>query len=188
MVANAWWSALGRPVLLDGVPVDTVWKSISYPGKLILTGVTLWGGRLFYRILSRRLKRGTDDARYKPLHKDPKAWNSAIWKTFLPEAIVQAFITLPFTAPFKLTPVLKCPDDARGVLAAVAVGLFSAGFALEVLADFQLDNHKQRGDEGILTDGVWSIVRHPKCVPVSLPDLLLPQVPSPKPAAAIQVQ
>lgn len=34
--------------------------------------------------------------------------------------------------------------------------------AMEVLADWQLENHKQRGDKGLYKGGVWSIVRHPK--------------------------
>ena len=43
-----------------------------------------------------------------------------------------------------------------------AVGLFSAGLALETLADWQLDQFKAEGNTGILKEGVWSIVRHPK--------------------------
>jgi steroid 5-alpha reductase family enzyme len=162
MVANAWWSSVGRRVLIDGLPFDTVWKSITYPGRLILTGVTLWGGRLFYRVLSRRLKRGHDDLRYEPLHKDPSAWNWVIWKQYLPEAIVQAFIALPFTAPFRPIPVLSFSDDVRGVLRTVAIGLFAAGYAMEVLADYQLSRHQDEKKPGLLREGVWSIVRHPK--------------------------
>jgi steroid 5-alpha reductase family enzyme len=43
-----------------------------------------------------------------------------------------------------------------------AVGMFSTGFALETLADYQLDQYKAKGGTGILKEGVWSIVRHPK--------------------------
>lgn len=45
----------------------------------------------------------------------------------------------------------------------LAVFVFSAGFALEVLADYQLNTHKKRTGNAVLNrSGVWSIVRHPK--------------------------
>lgn len=45
----------------------------------------------------------------------------------------------------------------------LAVLVFSAGFALEVLADYQLSKHKKKtGNATLNRSGVWSIVRHPK--------------------------
>jgi steroid 5-alpha reductase family enzyme len=37
---------------------------------------------------------------------------------------------------------------------------------LETLADYQLDQFKAEGNKGIMREGVWSIVRNPKYVPV----------------------
>jgi steroid 5-alpha reductase family enzyme len=47
---------------------------------------------------------------------------------------------------------------------AVAVGLFCAGFALEVLADWQLEEFKRGGGEGemMCREGVWGVVRYPE--------------------------
>lgn len=45
----------------------------------------------------------------------------------------------------------------------LAIFVFSAGFALEILADYQLNHHKKnKGDATLEREGVWSIVRHPK--------------------------
>lgn len=45
----------------------------------------------------------------------------------------------------------------------LAVFVFSAGFALEVIADYQLNTHKKKTQNTSLNrEGVWSIVRHPK--------------------------
>lgn len=66
--------------------------------------------------------------------------------------------------------------SARSSLAApfewahdAAVFVFSAGFALEVLADYQLNKHKKKtGNATLNREGVWSIVRHPKYVPPAI--------------------
>lgn len=66
--------------------------------------------------------------------------------------------------------------SARSSLAAplewahdAAVFVFSAGFALEVLADYQLNKHKKNtGNASLNREGVWSIVRHPKYVPTAI--------------------
>jgi steroid 5-alpha reductase family enzyme len=68
---------------------------------------------------------------------------------------------LPFTALFRYGwqhAILENADLIYGM----AVGLYSAGFALETLADWQIENHKRRGRPGLYRDGIWSIVRHPK--------------------------
>lgn len=50
-----------------------------------------------------------------------------------------------------------------------AVFVFTAGFALEVLADYQLNKHKKKtGNATLNREGVWSIVRHPKYVPAAI--------------------
>ncbi|KAL7418690.1 hypothetical protein Q5752_006373 [Cryptotrichosporon argae] len=160
-VGNAWWSAVGRRVAA-GVPLATALATISRPGWLLLAGVTLWGGRLFYREASRALHRKADDPRYAQIKATPGGWTRAAYELFAPEVLAQALITIPFTAPFRVPyPIVHAPRDFKGSLEALAIGLFSVGLTLEFLADYQLGEHQKSGKTNLLRDGVWSIVRHP---------------------------
>ncbi|KAK8846533.1 hypothetical protein IAR55_005619 [Kwoniella newhampshirensis] len=173
-VASAWYAAIGRHVLaLPGiagggrgggdVSFSTAVKAITRPGWLLLAGATLWGGRLLFRVIQQALNRGKDDPRYDDVKKDPQGWNKAFFTVYVPEAITQALITLPFTAPFRTSlPVIVPPSPtAKSYLQFAAVGLFTTGFVLELLADYQLAQHQEQKKMGMLREGVWSIVRHP---------------------------
>jgi hypothetical protein len=157
-VANAWWSAVGSRVLCENLDVSTAFSTLEYPEKLILGGVTLWGGHLLYRVVSRSISRGADDPRYESAKAEPGFWNKALFSVFLPEAAFQTLISLPFTLPFRAQASL--PASAE-LATGLGVFLFSSGFALEVLADMQLFEHKEKSSS-LDTEGVWSIVRHPK--------------------------
>lgn len=100
-VANAWWSAVGTRVVYDGVSLGTALSSLVYPDKVLLAGVTAWGTRLFYQIASRSVKSKSDDTRYLAQKQEPGFWNKAFFKLFLPEAVIQSVISLPFTLPFR---------------------------------------------------------------------------------------
>lgn len=161
-LANVWWTAVFSRMYFNNLSFEDALRTISRPGQLVLAGVTLWGSRLAYRVISRAIKRGHDDPRYDALKAEPSGWTKAFFTSYLPEAFVQSLITLPFTAPFRGTPVLTLGNDIKPVLEAAAIGLFSAGFALETLADWQLARHQAKEEGGIMREGVWSIVRHPK--------------------------
>ncbi|KAH7039740.1 uncharacterized protein B0I36DRAFT_378877 [Microdochium trichocladiopsis] len=183
MTANAWWSAIGTRVVYDGLSVSHAWRTLTYPQKLLLTGVTAWGVRLLYRVASRSLRRGKDDPRYVTAKKkDPAGfWNKALLGMFVPEAVAQTIVSLPFTLPFRasLESVAASPDVSyKSLDTTIGVFLFSAGFALEVLADTQLEAHKEKNKTDLNRDGVWSIVRHPNylgdtLIHISFPFLLL---------------
>ncbi|KAI9372315.1 hypothetical protein BJX61DRAFT_552956 [Aspergillus egyptiacus] len=181
MTANAWWSAVGTRVVYDGLSLPAAWSSLSYSEKLLLGGVTAWGVRLFQRIASRSVQRGKDDPRYDDLKKEPGFWNKALHTMFLPEAVAQTFISLPFVLPFRETgeSMIASPVTSSGhIYHSLAVFLFSTGFALEVLADHRLASHKKSQSTGLCRDGVWSIVRHPNylgdaLIHASFPVLLL---------------
>jgi steroid 5-alpha reductase family enzyme len=160
-VLNAWWSAVGRRVY-SGLTLSQAFARLSWPERLLLSGVTLWGGRLFYRIASRSIRRGGDDPRYEQEKKEEGYWSRALLTSFIPEAFFQMLISLPFTAPFRHEGANLTGYHPN--LQMLAVGMFSAGFAMETLADYQLDEFKAEGGNGILREGVWSIVRHPKWV------------------------
>ncbi|ROV98326.1 hypothetical protein VMCG_07182 [Cytospora schulzeri] len=176
-VANAWWSAVGTRVIYDGVSLGTAFSSLVYPDKILLGGVTAWGARLFYQVASRSAKSKTDDARYLAEKQEPGFWNKALFTMFLPEALVQAVVSLPFTLPFR-----NPYASARSSLSApiewahdLAIFVFSAGFALEILADYQLNRHKKnKGDATLNREGVWSIVRHPNYLGDTLVHLSFP--------------
>lgn len=163
-VLNAWWCAVGSRVVSENISVGTAYSHLGYTEKLLLTSVTAWGARLFYRIASRSITRGRDDRRYDAAKKEEGFWNKALFSTFLPEALFQAVISLPFTLPFKAlsasaaaSPLHVHPEYTHGF----AVALFSAGFAMEVLADVQLAAHQKTNRDVLDREGVWSIVRHP---------------------------
>ena len=165
MTLNAWWSAIGSRVINEGLSVSQAWSSLGYSQKLLLAGATAWGVRLTSRVVSRSLQRGEDDPRYAAKKTDPGFWNKALFTTFLPEAVAQTIIALPFTIPFRQ--VYECAQASPVVsyghyIHALAVFLFSAGFTLETLADVQLETFKKNNGQGVNQEGVWSIVRHPK--------------------------
>ena len=159
-VVNAWWSAVGRRVFVHGFTVAQALGRLSWHERLVLSGVSLWGGRLLYRIASRAAKRGADDPRYDEAKKEDGFWNRSLFTTFIPEALFQMVISLPFTAPFRHEGAVL--TGYHPLIQMAAVGMFSTGFALETLADYQLDTFKAQGTTGLMKDGVWSIVRHPK--------------------------
>ncbi|WYZ38273.1 hypothetical protein EsH8_III_000187 [Colletotrichum jinshuiense] len=176
-VANAWWTAIGTRVVYDGLSISSAWNSLGYTQKLLLAGVSAWGIRLFYRVASRSVKRGKDDARYvEAKKKDPKFWDRAFFTMFLPEAAFQALIALPFTLPFRapLTSASASPfTEHPEVFHSLAVFLFTTGFALETIADTQLETHS-RSSKQINREGVWSIVRHPNYLGDALCHLSFP--------------
>ena len=161
MVLNAWWSAIGRKVYQTDLSISDAFRQLGWSEKTLLFGVTAWGLRLFYRIATRSVSRGKDDPRYEEPKKQPGFWNKALFNLFLPEAVFQSLITLPVTAPFRY-PSAGPASEFAGWIRGAAVGLFSPGFAMEILADRQAAKHKDSGARGLKTDGVWSIVRHPK--------------------------
>lgn len=166
MTLNAWWSAIGSKYVYDNVAPIDAWNGLGYSQKLLLAGVTSWGVRLTSRVVSRSLKRGKDDPRYDVKRKDPGFWNKALFTTFLPEAVAQTIISLPFTIPFRAVAesAVASPFTSNGfVFHSLAIFLFTTGFALETLADAQLESFKKdETAQGINREGVWSIVRHPK--------------------------
>lgn len=164
-VLNAWWCAVGSRVVSENVSIGSAYSHLPYTEKLLLTGVSVWGARLLYRTITRTLNRQTDDPRYELAKKEEGFWNKALLSMFLPEALFQAVISLPLTLPFRAldassyaSPLHVHPEYTHGI----AVALFSAGMALEILADSQLAIHKAANTNNVNREGVWSIVRHPK--------------------------
>lgn len=161
-VLNAWWCAVGYKMVNDNISLSTAVSHLTYTEKLLLTGVTAWGVRLFYRIASRSIARGTDDPRYEEAKKEEGFWNKALFSLFLPEALFQAVISMPFVLAFRPTTVFGPFLDVHPELThALGVALFSAGFTMEVLADTQLAAHQKSNSDDLNREGVWSIVRHP---------------------------
>lgn len=161
-VLNAWWSAVGRDMYKNKVTFSTAWGKLSWTEKLLIGSVTVWGMRLFARIARRSLTRGKDDSRYEACKKDPGFWRMALFKIFLPEATVLSVISLPFTLPFNWSgSAVSLGVEYLNTIRAFGVGLFSAGFALEVMSDTQLELHREERTD-LCRHGVWSLVRHPK--------------------------
>ena len=161
--SNVLYASIIRPSLVQGIPLERVLRDITRPGWVLIAGISLWGTRLAYRVVSRSLATGKDDPRYTATKQAPNGWSKAFFTTFMPEAVVQSLITLALTIPFRTgVPVIGASREYASLLDALAIGLWSAGFGLEVLADWQLASFKSRGEPGLMREGVWSIVRHPK--------------------------
>lgn len=161
LVINAWYHAVIRHVS-NGVPLATALRSLNATDRLVLGGITIWGGRLFYRIVKRSIQRGRDDPRYDA-DKTPSGWTKAFFAKFLPEAVMQTLIGLSWSIPLNGSLTAQefgAPREYAGLLHASAVGLYTVGLSMEVLADWQLERNKSKNK--LERSGVWSIVRHPK--------------------------
>lgn len=161
-VFNLWWSAVFRRVWHMGLPVGQVLKMQSRPERLLLGGVTLWAG---YRVASaasawsQRSSATKDDPKYQAEKLEEGFWNTALFKYYLPEALVATIVALPFTAPFRHQGAVM--TGYHPILQSTAVGIYAAGFALEVLADQQQSKQYE-------ADSIWRVLSNPKYASTNL--------------------
>ncbi|KAF2404556.1 DUF1295 domain protein [Trichodelitschia bisporula] len=160
-VVDVWWSAVGHRMAKNGMPFTRALGTLTWNERLLLGGHTLWGTRLFYREVSRSIRRGKEDHHYGLLKQEDKFWNHAFLRVFLPEAIFRTLATVPLTLALRLgaTDAVPVNPEYARLIQGVGISLFCVGFVMEVLADFQLEHHDKKAS--LKRDGVWSIVRHP---------------------------
>lgn len=179
MVLNAWYHGVWARSSETGLSLSEALSTLGWTQKLLLGGVTLWGIRLFARIATRSVKRGKDDPRYDDVNQDNSFWNQAFFSVFLPEAAFQALISLSWSIVLQqrtIGSIEATPPKYGALLHGLAVGLYTVGLNMEVMADQQLEEHKKQRDD-LARTGVFSIVRHPNylgdaLVHVSFPLLL----------------
>lgn len=134
---------------------------ISIHKAILLTIVTLWGARLFFRILRRKLLRPGEDPRYAK-------WRSE-WHFFYLRSYLQIFFLQPFLLCLNSSLLVlyfannytETTSFSFSMLAGLVI--WSMGFIIEVVADYQLDHfYKQRSvDEKFCQKGLWKYSRHP---------------------------
>ena len=157
-VITAWWSAVGRRWYHYGLPIEQVLRMQSRPEKLILAGVTLWGGyKAFQQTSARARREGKDDPKYNSAKAEEGFWNKSLLSIYLPEAIVSTVIALPWTAPFRHQGAVL--SGYHPIVQSTAVGLFTFGFAMELLADYQ----KAKVPDA--PESLWAVLSQPKYVP-----------------------
>jgi steroid 5-alpha reductase family enzyme len=155
-IVDIAWGAAGATMALS-----TFFLAGGDPArKLLLMGITvLWGGRLAVHIGLRSLGQG-EDFRYAAMRaKAPDTFPlRSLVTVFLLQAVLIWIISLP-------AQVAQFPDTPRGLtlLDFLGLGLWSVGFAMEVIADAQLRTFlADPANKGkAMTKGLWRYSRHP---------------------------
>lgn len=128
-VGNVWYHGVVWPYMTGrGRGAWEFIRGMGYGNKLILTGVTVWGCRLFWKVFWRIKGRERDDGRYERYREvvrgkkgkgdlekavvidegevEREMWNKAFIGIFLPEAFVQSFVSLGWCGVGYSRPVL----------------------------------------------------------------------------------
>ncbi|MFM7120618.1 MAG: DUF1295 domain-containing protein [Gammaproteobacteria bacterium] len=143
--------------------VAMVWVLLAVGGEpafkswLVSLLVTLWGLRLAFHLIGRNLGAG-EDRRYQlwRQHGGPQWWLVTYWRIYLLQGGIALVVATPIVAAFHA-------PGGFGVLGALGVLVWAAGFVWELLADIQLTRFRAEPGSGgrILDTGLWSLCRHP---------------------------
>ena len=143
--------------------VETVWlyhllgDGDRTRGLVVAGAVTLWGCRLAWHIFRRSLGHG-EDSRYAEIRarNGKMFWLTSLFTVFLLQATLVWIISLPLLRA-------QIHPEAFGLLDALGALVFVAGFAMESVADRQLQRF--RNDPAmkgkVLDTGLWRYTRHP---------------------------
>jgi steroid 5-alpha reductase family enzyme len=155
-IVDPWWS---MAFLL--VTSHTVAATGLTPAKELLLGlVALWAIRLWLHLLLR--SRGKpEDPRYAAFRRrygPARYWWVSLFQVFL----LQAGLVLIISAPLEVAASAHPPDAIR-TAKVVGLLLFFAGFAIEAVADRQLQRFRSDPSHGarVLDVGLWRLSRHP---------------------------
>lgn len=128
---------------------------------VFLTLVCLWAARLSIYLIGRFFQHPVEDARYASMRQSggQRFWWASLFKIFVLQAVIMWIIASPLHAAL----AQQSDEGTSSVLAVLGFGLFWIGLAIETVADHQLNNFKKvnRKSNALLTEGLWSLSRHP---------------------------
>ncbi len=142
------------------------WSQLNtWVGTLIAVMITVWGLRLSVHILVRFLKSSKEDVRYTELKA---GWsNQSLISRYLRIYVVQALLASLVALPAFIV-LISCgasswPLDSNQIrLIWIFVGVWAAGFTIEMVADWQLQSFlRRRTGHTTMQSGLWRYSRHP---------------------------
>ncbi|BCR04944.1 hypothetical protein DESUT3_20130 [Desulfuromonas versatilis] len=126
---------------------------------LILSLVTVWGGRLAGHIFWRKRGEPGEDFRYRKWREE---WgDTVVWRSFLQVFMLQGLVV--FFVALPLLVVIHQPGGELGGFDLLGVLVWLIGFGFEAIGDWQLLRFKKEpGNRGrIIQSGLWRYTRHP---------------------------
>lgn len=166
-----WYAA--SMVLQDASIVDAAWglgfiyialmcfliTGASFGLWLVTCLVSIWGVRLTYLIVRRKIARPGEDFRYAAWRK---AWGvNFYWRSWLQIFMLQGAIMLVIALPIISMSISYHPITITSV--STGILLWLTGFTIEAIADAQLTAFKRldHPKSKLLTTGLWRYSRHP---------------------------
>jgi steroid 5-alpha reductase family enzyme len=154
-IADIAW---GAGFILVAITAMIVSEGMVTRSLLVVFLVTLWGIRLAIHIYKRN--RGKpEDPRYRKWREEwgRHAVIRTLFQLFFLQGLLIVIISLPVTF------IIMYGQDPFGILDALGVCIWLAGFLFEVIGDYQLAQYKRdpahKGQ--IMTGGLWTYTRHP---------------------------
>jgi len=143
----------------------TCWVAFAVAGDfharplLLLSLVTLWGGRLAIHIGLRKKGEGAEDFRYRQWRQQ---WGKTfVWRSFLQIFMLQGAVIYVIVLPVLLA--IHNPGGELGLLDFAGLLVWLFGFTFDAVGDWQLLRFK--GDPAnrgrIMGSGLWRYSRHP---------------------------
>lgn len=127
---------------------------------VVVAFITLWGGRLSYRLIKRNWGK-PEDFRYAQWRKEwgDKVVIIAFFRVFMIQGIINFVVGSASYYVIKFNEF----DFTKITQYAVFIGLLLAliGLFFEVVGDEQLRRHIKAGTRTLMDKGLWSITRHP---------------------------
>jgi steroid 5-alpha reductase family enzyme len=155
-IVDPWWS-----ILFLAITARTVLATGLGPRKLVLLGiVALWSLRLFAHLFRRSLGKPEDPryAAFRARFGPERYW----WFSFFQVFVLQGALALVISAPLQFA-ASRPAEEPLHAIDVLGLALFAIGFAIEALADRQLqrfrDEPSNRGR--ILDHGLFAWSRHP---------------------------
>jgi len=132
-------------------------SSVSGTALLLAIMITVWGGRLGFHILARKIGK-PEDFRYQKWREE--------WKNFYLRSYFQIYIlqgVLLFLIVFPAVKAIKVSTGFLGTIGYLGLLVWLIGFFFEVVGDWQLKkflaNENNKGE--IMQSGLWKYTRHP---------------------------
>lgn len=127
---------------------------------LLFCLIALWAIRLTSHLVDRHTRMASEDARYAAMRAagGPAFWWKSLFSIFLVQGVLQWIIASPIHVV-----AVSSAYSLTAPLVMIGLAFFSIGFAIEVIADWQLRTFrfsaKARGQ--VMQSGLWARSRHP---------------------------